>query len=64
MIIAAAMNVTIRVLVGRIAIMVVNVVALEQAPAQPQQPEFLRQGRQLMRENERIVTATGMASEH
>jgi hypothetical protein len=72
------MNVTIHVLLGRIAIIVVTVVALAQAPAQqqqppprqrsaqqqPQQPEFLRQGQQLMRENERIVMATGMANEH
>jgi hypothetical protein len=58
------MNATIRVLLGRVAIIVVTVVALAQAPAQQQQPEFLRQGQQLMRENERIVTATGMASEH
>jgi len=53
-IIAAAMNATI----------VVTVVALARDPAQQQQPEFLRQGQQLMRENELIVTATGMASEH
>jgi len=58
------MNTTIRVLLGRMAIIVVTVVALAQALAQQQQPEFLRQGQQLMRENERIVTATGMASEH
>jgi hypothetical protein len=63
-IIAAAMNTTIRVLLGRMAIIVVTVVAPAQAPAQQQQPEFLWQGQQLMRENERIVTATGMASEH
>jgi len=63
-IIAAAMNATIRVLLGRMAIIVVTVVALARDPAQQQQPEFLRQGQQLMRENERIVTATGMASEH
>lgn len=64
MIIAAAMNTTIRVLLGRIAIILVTVVALAQAPAQQKQPEFLRQGLQLMRENELIVTAAGMASEH
>ena len=58
------MNATIRVLLGRVAIIVVTVVALARDPAQQQQPEFLRQGQQLMRENERIVTATGMASEH
>jgi len=58
------MNTTICVLLGMIAIIVVTVVALAQVPAQQQQPEFLRQGQQLMRENERIVTATGMASEH
>jgi hypothetical protein len=46
------------------AIIVVTVVALARDPAQQQQPEFLRQGQQLMRENELIVTATGMASEH
>jgi hypothetical protein len=58
------MNTTIRALLGMIAIIVVTVVALAQAPAQQQHPEFLRQGQQLMRENERIVTGTGMASEH
>jgi len=58
------MNATIRVLLGRMAIIVVTVVALARDPAQQQQPEFLRQGQQLMRENELIVTATGMASEH
>lgn len=43
-IIAAAMNNATRILLGRIPIIVVTVVALAQAPAQQQQPEFLRQG--------------------
>jgi hypothetical protein len=48
----------------RIAIIVVTVVALAQAAGQPPGPPPRRQGQQLMRENERIVTATDMASEH